>query len=178
MRHSDNPGASQYLVTLLTVAAAGAFRLALEPVVGSQYPFITFFPAVAVVGRYAGFQLAVASVFVSSFLAAILFYDRPLLLTGPALADLIGLALFIALGFFIAWLTKQEREAKDSAMRSLAELGSSEAFPRNEPRSWSLRTTAFWCSGLMARLSFGTAGRKRCMATLQSRPAEWLHTSY
>jgi PAS domain S-box-containing protein len=108
-----------YVLTALTFVAATAVRKALTPIVAYQYPFITFFPAVALVARYAGFRFAIASVVLDAVSAAIWFYHPPLVLRTPSVSDVIGISLFIALGLLIAWLTEQERLAKESAVRNL-----------------------------------------------------------
>jgi K+-sensing histidine kinase KdpD len=93
-----------HLLTALTFAAATAVRKALTPIVDYQYPFITFFPAVAFVARYAGFRLAVASVILDAASAAIWFYHPPLILRTPSTSEVIGMSLFVTLGLLIAWL--------------------------------------------------------------------------
>ena len=111
-----------YILTALTFVAATAVRKALTPIVDYQYPFITFFPAVALVARYAGFRFAIVSVVLEAVSAAIWFYHPPLVLRTPSLSDVIGISLFVALGLLIAWLTEQERLAKESAVRNLRDL--------------------------------------------------------
>src|SRR5262245_9942063 len=105
-----------YLVTLLTLAVATAARVALTPVLGHQYPFITFFPAVAFVARYAGFRFALVSVVLDALSAGIFFYNPPLISGAISGSDIVGISLFIGLGFFIAWLTEQEHLARQAAV--------------------------------------------------------------
>jgi PAS domain S-box-containing protein len=107
-----------FVLTLTTLLLATAARMTLTPLVGDQYPFITYFPAVAVVGRYAGFRFSIASVVLSALSAAMLFFHPPLTEQVTS-GDIAGLGLFLVLGFFIAWLTKQERDAREAATRSL-----------------------------------------------------------
>lgn len=61
-----------WIVTLAALVIAIAVRAALSPMFAGQYPFITFFPAVAVVARYAGFRQAVLAVLVAPVAAAAL----------------------------------------------------------------------------------------------------------
>src|SRR5690349_18784727 len=101
------------------VLVATTARMALTPLFSDQYPFITFFPAVAVIARFTRFPFAVASVFCGAVSAAVFFFHPSRFLAVPSSGDAVGLALFVLVGYFIAWLSKQERDAKEAATRTL-----------------------------------------------------------
>jgi PAS domain S-box-containing protein len=147
-----------YILTVLTFAAATALRMALTPVVNYQYPFITFFPAVAVVARYAGFRFAVASVILDAVAAATWFYNPRLVLRRLSIADVLGMSLFVALGFLIAWLTEQERRAKASALRHLRDLERERSLAQEQATLLQLAHDAVFVMQLDGTIEFWNRG--------------------
>src|ERR1051325_6090992 len=105
-----------YVIVLMTVLISTLFRMALTPLFGVDYPYITFFPPVSVAARYVSARLAVITVF-STAIIAIYFFVRPVrnLMAG----DWVGLALFSTMGLFIAWLSNQEQLARQASTRGL-----------------------------------------------------------
>jgi two-component system, cell cycle sensor histidine kinase and response regulator CckA len=98
----DSPGSSSqrlvpYLWAIAAVSVALVLRILLSPVLGTDFPFITLFPAVFVVAFVAGFGPAVLATMLSAITAVYLVLGR-----GPVplidQADVIGLAFYVGTG--------------------------------------------------------------------------------
>ena len=50
-----DPRIKAYGFALLVFVAAAIVRLALDPWLGTSYPYLLFFPAILIAGRYGGF---------------------------------------------------------------------------------------------------------------------------
>src|SRR5271168_4548075 len=106
-RESSDPSRSlvlQYLCAVVTVALATWLRLLLDPLLGDQVPFPTFFLAILLTAWYGGMRPALLAV-----ILAVVFLDYFLIpprgsfgLQG--VAEYVDLALFVAVGVGIATL--------------------------------------------------------------------------
>ena len=97
-------GTAHYAIAVLAVSAAVGLRLALDPVLGAQAPYITFIAAVLVAARLGGRGPALAASALS-VLSAIYFFIEPrfsFALSHPY--DLVGLGLFALTGVAISLL--------------------------------------------------------------------------
>jgi PAS domain S-box-containing protein len=109
--------ASRYGVAVVCTATGIALRVALEPFLGLQLPYVTLFPAVMVSSWLGGFGPGILSTLLSSVAAAYLWLApaRALGLASPG--GLVGLVLFWGVCFAISSL----HEASRRAIRSVAE---------------------------------------------------------
>ena len=103
-----------YIAAVLATAAAAALRLALNPLLGRDVPFITFFPAVAFVAWYGGIGPAAATLALSALTAAYLFISPQFSLVIDALAWA-SLGVFLVAGSMIAMLAESLRQAQRRA---------------------------------------------------------------
>ena len=95
---------SPYVIAIAAVFAMAAVRILLNPLLGSELPFITFFLAVFVSAWVGGIGPAVLATILSSLLAVVMFLapvhaPKPLGVVG-----ITGLVVFIAIGLATAWL--------------------------------------------------------------------------
>jgi PAS domain S-box-containing protein len=97
-------GTMRYAMAALAVSAAVGLRLALDPVLGAQAPYIPFFLAVLIAARLGGRAPALAATALS-VLSALYFFLEPrfsFILAHPS--DLVGLGLFSLTGVAISLL--------------------------------------------------------------------------
>jgi PAS domain S-box-containing protein len=95
---------ARYAIAALAVSAAVGLRLALDPLLGAQAPYITFIAAVLVAARLGGRAPALAATALS-VLSAYYFFLEPrysFVLAHPS--DLVGLGLFALTGVAISLL--------------------------------------------------------------------------
>ncbi len=93
-----------YAVAALAVAAATGLRLALDPVLGDQAPYITFFAAVLVAARLGGRAPALASTAISALSVWYFFLEPRFSFALARPADVMGLSLFVLTGMAISFL--------------------------------------------------------------------------
>jgi two-component system cell cycle sensor histidine kinase/response regulator CckA len=132
--------ATSYLVALGAVAIALLLRLPLNSLFGFRFPYITFFPAVFFAAWYGGFRPAALATLLGAL--SVWFAIVPPAYTGKLLPfiDLVGMALFVAIGISVGWLgdarLRAEREARLQAERAEQEtLRAEEEASRAEEES-------------------------------------------
>jgi PAS domain S-box-containing protein len=108
-----------YAIATFAVVIALALRVWLNPLLGDQIPFVTFFLAVAVAGWVAGLGPSLLAVLLSVALAWYFFVPSRGA-SGATLSDIGGLGLFAAVALGIAGVTSALRIARDRA-RSLVQ---------------------------------------------------------
>lgn len=104
MTREPKPALNRYGVAVLLTAIAIAVRLRLTSVLGTDVPFILFFPTVTLCAWYGGFGPGLVATALSA-LAALFLYIEPLhslSLSNPR--DIIPLALFISGSSFMSWI--------------------------------------------------------------------------
>jgi PAS domain S-box-containing protein len=112
---ADRSPLASYVVAVAVVAAAALGRWLLNPVLGDTVPYITFFPAVVVAAWFGGLRPALLATLLGAF-SAWVFFIRPSVSFGPQTGtDLIGLLLFLVMGFAIAGLGGAMRAAQHRA---------------------------------------------------------------
>src|SRR6266545_364143 len=92
---SERPLA-RYAVACIAVAAAALVRLAAARYIGSNYPFLTFFPAVLLTATLAGFWPGVFATFLAVVLAWSWIVPRPWHVPPDTTPDAVRLMLFTA----------------------------------------------------------------------------------
>jgi PAS domain S-box-containing protein len=121
------PAAGRYGLGLLAVAVALAIRLALEPAIGTKWPFILFALSVMVAGRFGGPGPGLAAT-AASLLAVWYFLMEPQY--SFALADrgqIGGMAVFLVVGAGISMLSGQLSGALASVQVEMAERRQAES---------------------------------------------------
>jgi K+-sensing histidine kinase KdpD len=86
---------SPYLLASVAVLVMAAARWLLNPVLGEQLPFITFFPALFLAAWSGGLVPALFATAASTLLALLLFIPAMYSLEPTGLLGTIGVALFI-----------------------------------------------------------------------------------
>lgn len=110
-----------YAVAVAAVAVATLVRLALDPALGDNYPFVTYFVAVAVVAWFGRTPTAVATLVASGGLTFYLFVP-PRYSFAPTDPGVVrGLFLFLAVAGVIVAMSHSMRAARSRAERLLAE---------------------------------------------------------
>lgn len=86
-----------------------ALRFAVDPLLGVQFPFITFFLAVLVAGWYGGFGPAIIAIVLGSLATTWLFIPPrgSLMITGTA--NFVGWLIYLVVGLAMAMLTQSQR---------------------------------------------------------------------
>lgn len=107
---------ASYAVAIAAVFAAALARWLLDPLVGTNVPYITFFPAVVVAAWYGGLRPALLATLLGALSAWMLFIPSRFSFEVRSSADIIGLCLFLIMGAAIAGLggamrAAQQREA-------------------------------------------------------------------
>jgi signal transduction histidine kinase/ActR/RegA family two-component response regulator len=125
-----------YLLAVFIVAVATLARFLLQPLVGHELPFITYFAAVFVSAWRLGWRPTALAVGLSALLAEWLFLPRVAGGGASGLLSLIGLGLFVAIGLGTASVGEGRlralRRAEDQAteaqrLQGLAEDAAAEA---------------------------------------------------
>src|ERR1035441_1659128 len=115
---SDQSVVLRYAGAAMAALAALGVRIALDPILGSQAPYVPFIIAIVVASRYAGRGPGLAATAISA-VAVDWFYLQPhdsLAIADPNAAA--GLALFFLAGAIISFFLGQMRESLPSAARA------------------------------------------------------------
>lgn len=107
------------------VAASALLRVALEPWLAGNVPYLHFFPAILFAAWHGGFGPGAAATLLST-LAAMFFFLPPAGFAIGGSADAFSLSLFGMTGLMIAWLNRQLR-AVEASHRSATALGTARA---------------------------------------------------
>jgi signal transduction histidine kinase len=120
--HVRQPGRYflRYSAAIILTAAALVLRLAFNPILRSQLPFITFYPAVIASAWYFGRGPGFASAVLASAAALTVFYP-PVDLPAHN-AQLAGILLFLLFACALVLLVDTALRARDRAARSEAEV--------------------------------------------------------
>ena len=97
-------GTTRYAIAALAVSAAVGLRLALDPVLGAQAPYLTFFLAILVAARLGGRGPALFATALSVLSAVYFFLEPRFSFVLAHNADLVGLGLFALTGVAISFL--------------------------------------------------------------------------
>jgi PAS domain S-box-containing protein len=109
---------ARYVLAVVAAIFGLVFRSALSSLLGVQFPYITFFPAIAISAWYGGLWPGVLTTVVSAVLA--MNYVMPLsyVLDLHRLADSVGAVLFLVSGTLMSILSDGLRQARGRAERS------------------------------------------------------------
>jgi two-component system cell cycle sensor histidine kinase/response regulator CckA len=116
-RDSPSPSGRKllpYLWAVGAVSVAIVLRNLLAPVLGTAFPFITLFPAVFVVAYIGGFGPTVLATLLSALAVVYLVFDGGSAAL-PALADQLGLTLYVATGLATGVLGESRLRARRRA---------------------------------------------------------------
>ena len=109
-----------YLVAVVSVAVAWAVRAWLDPILGREVPYITFFLAVAMAAWASGIGPAMLATLLSLIVAWYFYVGGPGFEIGN-LRETVGLGLFVAVSLAIAGITSALRAAREQAQRLVRE---------------------------------------------------------
>ena len=129
-RFEIHPTAARYALAALAAVASLLLRMALSPVVGSQYPFITLWPAIVFSSWYCGLGPAIATVLVGLIGAWYLFlppsYSFALQNPIPGISGMVGFfvlsALIVAMGQMNRRTRERERQLMAKAVEATAKF--------------------------------------------------------
>jgi PAS domain S-box-containing protein len=113
--------ARAYVIALACVAVATVVRWLLQPVLGPNLQFITYFPAVFLSAAVGGFGPTLLTTVLSGLLAEYLFFMPPDRFNLGEPVALAGLMLFSLTGIGIGWLGQTRLRAVAHAQREAAE---------------------------------------------------------
>jgi PAS domain S-box-containing protein len=130
----------RYGIAVLAAAVSVGLRLLLNPLFGTDIPFITLFPAVAFSAYYAGFRSGLATAIIGA-LALDFAVMHPVFEFGVGqFPQNIQVLLFIFMGGFIAWVAAERRRVQAKLKLIESESGrrsreAEEALRESEERS-------------------------------------------
>src|SRR4051794_21100074 len=105
-----------YIVAIVSVGVAWAMRAWLDPILGREVPYITFFLAVAMAAWASGIGPAMLATLLSLVIAWYFYVGEPGFERG-SLQQTIGLGLFVAVSLCIAGIASALRAAREQAQR-------------------------------------------------------------
>jgi PAS domain S-box-containing protein len=108
----------RYATPLVAVAAATLIRLPLQTVLGSDVPYLLFFPAIAFTAWYSGLGPGLLATALSGAVALFLYIPPFESFRVASPEALVSMALFLAIGTFLSYLSEALR---DSQQRTDAE---------------------------------------------------------
>src|SRR6267142_4896957 len=92
---------ARYAVAIGATAFAVALRAVLAPLLGAKLPLVTFWPAILLSAWLGGFWPGLLATLLSGMAVSYLWLSLP---HGPDLGDVLGLLVFLAVGFLTACL--------------------------------------------------------------------------
>ena len=108
--HSERPALFRYGVSVLAVILAVALRLPLQGLLGTEAPFLFFFPAIMLAGWYGGLGPGLLATVLS--VPATAFLMEPLhSFQLPRTASWVQILLFLVIGTFISLLNEELRRS-------------------------------------------------------------------
>src|SRR4051812_30802021 len=105
----------QFIVAIVASICAGGANAALWPELGSRYPLIAFFPAIAVSSWFGGFTPGMLSTMLSALVAGYLWFAPRFFARPSHQGDALILALFVGIGLTIASLFETLRRRTERA---------------------------------------------------------------
>ena len=115
-----------YLLALSAVLVMAIVRMLLTPILGSELPFVTLFPAVFFAAWAGGMGPALTATAVSTALALYFFFPPSMSLDAAGPVAPIGAALFILTGLAAAWLGRSRLQAQRRAETAARDAQESE----------------------------------------------------
>jgi PAS domain S-box-containing protein len=116
----------RYLVAGAAVVAAFLLREALDPLWGTKFPLLTFFPAVILAAWFGGAGPGLIATVVCGLMATFVWLGPGPSLTMTAAGDRVALAVFIAFGVVISGLSEALRRAREREQAMAAIVQSSD----------------------------------------------------
>lgn len=104
--------ALSYGIAVVAVAAVLLFRLALEPFIRQQTPFLLFVVAVIVPAWFGGFRPGLFATLLSALVINYVFLGTRYAFVVPAPGELLALVMFIAEGAFLSWMIMALRQSQ------------------------------------------------------------------
>jgi signal transduction histidine kinase len=132
---ATQPALARYAVAVLVVLVATILREALNPLIGFEFPLLTFFPAVMVSAWFGGLWPGIVSTVLSTLVTLYVWIAPEEAARGVRPGDAVALAIFIGIGLMISALNESlhRGRANERAARQRAERGE-EALRQSEER--------------------------------------------
>ena len=118
-------GLWRYLIAVAAVAAALAFRFALQDTFGLKVPYLQFYPAIIAASWYGGLGPGTLATLLCVAAASHFLLPPDGLAVGDP-ADQLSLGVFAATGLFVAWVNQRLHDA-ETAQRSSAAMAHTRA---------------------------------------------------
>lgn len=119
-----------YVLAIGCVLAAAGIRVAFQPLLGTQEPFVTFYLAVAVMAWFGDWVRSVLVIVLGGWMAVWFFMAPERTLVIERVSDAVALGLYVFVGLFItcvcAVLRRVSRSAASSAARAESERRTAE----------------------------------------------------
>jgi PAS domain S-box-containing protein len=122
-------------VPVLAVALSTALRLALDPLIGGDSPYIVFIMAVVLAAWLGGFGPGLVSIVFGALSSTFLIVRPPFVLALPTLESQVHLAVYLTIGLFLDVVIESIRRARHRAEVAERELRASEEWLRVTLRS-------------------------------------------
>jgi len=106
------PKFTRYLLAVVIVLAATSIRLVFLPAMGTQAPFLIFYPAVILTVLYGGWRAGLLSIVLSALLADYFWLEPKYNLSLNTPADWLALIVFALSCLLIIWVTEGLRNAR------------------------------------------------------------------
>lgn len=110
-----------YLSAVALVAAAVAFRFAVDPVLQGRQPFAAFFVAVILAGRFCGFAPSLLTLFLSALASRYFFISPRGSFAINGWVEQWSFWFFVVISLFLAFLMRAEQRAKEESRRKAAD---------------------------------------------------------
>ncbi len=104
-----------YALTVVIVVASAAIRLAFLPAMGTQAPFLTFFPAVTLAALYGGFRSGMLATILSAILTVYFWMEPAGRFDIIEPSNWLATVIFLLSGTMIAFVTEAMHSAQDRA---------------------------------------------------------------
>jgi signal transduction histidine kinase len=95
---------SPYVIAVVSVIAMTAVRVAITPLLGNEFPFITFFAAVFLTAWYGGLWPTILATVLGAILSTVLVIAPVDISAALSPVAVTGLLLFLAIGLATGWL--------------------------------------------------------------------------
>src|ERR1051325_3195749 len=117
----------RYGLAIVSVILMTLLRMALQPLLGTSYGFITFYVAIALSGWYGGLGPAILAIVLSAFSAARFFIPSDNTLLIPGVGDRVAVLVFAFVGLTIGVITDSQRRKERFAQQEATARRESEA---------------------------------------------------
>src|SRR5712691_9999661 len=109
---------ARYGIAVATTGFAALVRVAFDPLLGGELPFLTFYPAVMVSAWLGGFWPGILTTLLAATIADYLWLSPTSSLAISRAGDVVGLLVFVGMGALISVLNESWRRASAAVSQS------------------------------------------------------------